>query len=204
MRINRLMRSFQIFLVNNVVDSFSTMFAYMCVGFCIVQGLIMLDREILPFYFFLVFFSLVVANRWLLKTLINLFLSHRLRACTYTSTFVKSIIKFIAQVKISTSFVNAMSDLWVHLVFLVVIIMMVITMVSVDDLVLGGSFFRTKSKSYCQNSIWVIWIASPEISITSSHISVVVQAHICCLCCAGYFIWRIFSFLADFVVGGFH
>lgn len=96
-----------------------------------------------------------------------------------------------------------MRNFWMHFVLLLAEQVVVVALASVDDLMLGGSLFSTKSKSDCQDSVGVIWIGSPEVSITFVW-TISAQGHVSGLRRAGYLIWWVFTFFADLVICCFH
>ena len=96
-----------------------------------------------------------------------------------------------------------MRNFRVHFVLFLVKIMMIVTLTSMNNLMFRRSFFRTKSKANSQNSIWIIWVSSPEISITFL-CRIRRQGHVCSLLSAQFFIWWVVSFFADSVICSFH
>ena len=171
-------------------------------GFTVFKLFIVLNRKILSFDFFLVFFSLLLAHSWLLKALLDVSVVDGLLSCYNASILVMAILKFIAQVEFASTFIDTMSHLWRHFILLFVIIMLIVTMVSVHNLMFRSPFLSSKSKANGWNPIWIVWVGSPKILFTLWIIDVLILfRNVLSLGCTCE---RSLISLADFVVSLFH
>jgi len=158
------MRSLKILNVYNVVDTLAAVSSDL-LGLGVLQLLCGLDCEILSFNFLLEFFSLIVVNCGFFEAVFDLLGIYWFLARNGSSFVVQSILEFVAQIEITTSFVDVLGLIWRQVWSLGLEVVIVVSLASMRLLLLFGSLLGTKSKANCHDSIWIGRIASSRILI---------------------------------------
>jgi hypothetical protein len=158
------MRFFQILLINDIIDSFSSMSSYIF-SLSILKKLIMLNSEILSFNFLLKFFSLPMINCWLFKTFIIFCYFFFLFSSYYSSTLIKSIFKLIFKIIFISLFYDLIWYIIRHIWLFFYKIIFIKCFCSMVNLMFGSTFLTSKSKTYSKYSIGIFRITSSRIFI---------------------------------------
>lgn len=166
-------RSLQVLLVNNVVNSFSLVASDLITRFRIFNLFIMLYGKVLSFNIFLIFFCFPMSYSTAVQALFDMSWINRLWSCNNTSFLIMTVLKFITQIEISSILVNIFHLLWILIISLSFEIMFVVCLISMNNLMFRCTFFCSKSKSNGQFSVRVIWhimFSSSQMNITFSSI----------------------------------
>ena len=123
----------------------------------------MLNFKILSLNFFFVFFSLVMSKFRIIKAFVHLIISNRHSSRCNTTFFIKTIFKLILKIKIASLFNNFILKFRTNIILHWNKIMMIISLISMDNLISFSSFFSSKSKTHCRNSIRIIKIGSSSV-----------------------------------------
>jgi hypothetical protein len=147
MMLNRDMRSFQIFLIDNIINSFTFMTTNLITWFSILKLFIMLYRKVLSLDVFLIFFGFDVADGAAVKAILDVSWVNWFLSGDDTTFLIKAVLEFVTQVKIGSVLVNVFHLFWVLIVFLALEIMLIVGLISVNDLMFRSTFFGSESKS---------------------------------------------------------
>jgi len=141
------MRSLQIFLIDNIINSFTFMTSNLITWFSILKLFIMLYRKVLSLDVFLIFFGFDVADGAAVEAILDVSWVDWLLSGDDTTFLIMAVLEFVTQVEIGSVLVNVFHLFWVLIVFLTLEIMLIVGLISVNDLMFRSTFFGSESKS---------------------------------------------------------
>jgi hypothetical protein len=107
----------------------------------------MLYRKVLSLDVFLIFFGFDVADCAAVEAILDVSWVHWLLSGDDTTFLIMTVLEFVTQVEIGSVLVNVFHLFWVLIVFLSLEIMLIVGLISVNDLMFRSTFFGSESKS---------------------------------------------------------
>jgi len=156
--------SLKILLIDLVLDSLATMSSdVLCL--CILKDFIVLDCEVLSFDLFLELLSFAVTPCRFIMTILKLFWIIGSFSSDCTSFLIHTVFKLVAEIKVTSHFVNLQGLFWFEVRVFRVKEFGVVGSCSMMNLMLDRSFFGTMSKADSEDSVWVFRITPSRILV---------------------------------------
>lgn len=159
------MRTFQVLLVDNIVNAFAFVLAYM-LRLGIIKLFVMLNGEVLPLNFLFKLFSLNMALGRLLKAILDFARIIRVSEGVgeRTTFIVVAIVEFIYKLEIMPVIGNGLRRVWHHKWhFLISVYVGVEGLGPVYELVLVPALLGTVAKTNGLDAIGIQWIAPSRV-----------------------------------------